>query len=392
MSFLQPITAALVGRPWMQGLAVIGATFVLASLLTWIISVVLRAITRRTRFSLDDHIATILRPPLYYSLLVTGVSTGITLMPLSGKVYLILISTFKSIGVLVWAFFFFNLSSLILNRLALMSGRFSLIQPRTLTLFDNGARVIIFGLAIHFIFMIWQIDMTAWLASAGIAGMAVGFAAKDTLANLFSGVFILADAPYKIGDYIVLDTGERGKVTHIGLRSTRLLTRDDVEITIPNSIMGNSKITNQSGGPHEKFRIRVKVGVAYGTDIDLLRRLLLEIAASESLVCKSPAPRVRFRLFNTSSIDFELLCWAKAPALRGRTMDKLNDAIYKRLDQEGIEIPYPKQDVYIQKLPVPVPPKELAQGSLDRADEKSAAGGGEMVESGSTPSASASAG
>ena len=91
--------------------------------------------------------------------------------------------------------------------------------------------------------------MTAWLASAGVVGIAVGFAAKDTLANLFSGVFILADAPYKIGDYIVLDaTGMRGKVTQIGLRSTRLITRDDVEVTIPNSIMGNSQVINQSGG------------------------------------------------------------------------------------------------------------------------------------------------
>ena len=62
-------------------------------------------------------------------------------------------------------------------------------------------------------------------------------------------MFILADAPYKLGDYIVLDTGERGQVTHIGIRSTRLLTRDDVEITVPNSVMGNAKITNEAGGP-----------------------------------------------------------------------------------------------------------------------------------------------
>jgi MscS family membrane protein len=86
--------------------------------------------------------------------------------------------------------------------------------------------------------------MTAWLASAGIIGIAVGFAAKDTLANLFSGVFILADSPYKLGDYVVLEDNSRGKVTQIGLRSTRMLTRDDVEVTVPNSIMGNTKIIN----------------------------------------------------------------------------------------------------------------------------------------------------
>ncbi|MFT5274966.1 MAG: MscS family membrane protein [Cryomorphaceae bacterium] len=86
--------------------------------------------------------------------------------------------------------------------------------------------------------------MTAWLASAGIIGIAVGFAAKDTLANLFSGVFILADSPYKLGDYVVLEDNSRGKVTQISLRSTRMLTRDDVEVTVPNSITGNTKIIN----------------------------------------------------------------------------------------------------------------------------------------------------
>jgi small-conductance mechanosensitive channel len=127
--------------------------------------------------------------------------------------------------------------------------------------------------------------MTAWLASAGIVGIAVGFAAKDTLANLFSGVFIMADAPYKIGDYVVLDTGERGEITHIGIRSTRMRTRDDVEVTVPNSIMGNTKIINESGGPYEKYRIRVKVGVAYGSDIDQVEQLLMEIAAANEKNC-----------------------------------------------------------------------------------------------------------
>ena len=204
---------------------------------------------------------------------------------------------------------------------------------------------------VYFIFRAWHIDMTAWLASAGIVGIAIGFAAKDTLANLFSGVFILADAPYKLGDYVVLDSGERGKVTAIGLRSTRLLTRDDVEITIPNAIMGNTRIINESGGPHEKFRIRVKVSVAYGTDIDQVKALLLDIAVQEPQVCADPHARVRFRSLGGSSLDLELLCWVNTPEERGRVLDALNTAIYKRFRQEGIEIPYSKHDLYIKEMP-----------------------------------------
>ncbi len=102
----------------------------------------------------------------------------------------------------------------------------------------------------------------------------------------------MADAPYKIGDFVVLDTGERGEITHIGIRSTRLKTRDDVEVTVPNSVMGNTKIINESGGPHEKFRIRVAVGVAYGSDIDKVREILMDIALNPMTVCEDPEPRV----------------------------------------------------------------------------------------------------
>ena len=132
---------------------------------------------------------------------------------------------------------------------------------------------------------------------------------------------------------------------------TRLITRDDVEVTVPNSIMGNSKVTNQSGGPNPKFRIRVKIGVAYGTDIDQVREILMKIATDEPLVTQSPEPRVRFRTFGASSLDFELLCWIENPELRGRTLDKLNVETYKKFNEENIEIPYAKQDLYIKELP-----------------------------------------
>jgi small-conductance mechanosensitive channel len=212
--------------------------------------------------------------------------------------------------------------------------------------------ILVLLLAVYLIFRAWEIDMTAWLASAGIVGIAVGFAAKDTLANLFSGVFILADGPYKIGDYVVLDSGERGKVTHIGIRSTRLLTRDDVEITIPNAVIGNSRITNESGGPYEKSRLRVKVGVAYGSDIDKVREVLMETAQNEPLVCPDPEPRVRFRQFGASSLDLELLVWVDNPEVRGRVLDTLNTIIYKRFHTEGIEIPYSKHDIFIKEMPI----------------------------------------
>lgn len=351
--YLAPILEYFAGQPWVQGLVILVATFVFASLISWVIFNIIKFLTSKTKSFVDDRLLAVARVPVYYSLLITGFSAAINQMPLSERITDYLIFGFKSVGVLVWMIGLIRFSKIILQQLAWGGDdkKIRLVQPQTLPLFDNLSKLIIVAAAVYFIFHIWGVDMTAWLASAGIVGIAVGFAAKDTLANLFSGVFILADTPYKIGDYVVLDQDQRGKVTHIGLRSTRLLTRDDVEVTVPNSIMGNSKVINQSGGPHPKFRIRVKVGVAYGTDIDEVEKILMDIAEKETFAVKHPAPRVRFRQFGASSLDFELLCWIENPELRGNALHRLNSAVYKAFNAANIEIPYAKQDLYIKELP-----------------------------------------
>ena len=351
---LRPLFETVSANPWIQSFLVILITVTCASLITWLIFKFILAITDRTQFLFDDQIARLLRPPVYYSLVVIGLTAGIDLMPLAvWKVYLIRI--IRTIGIFIWVLFFIRLASLLLQRVAVLSDRFKVIQQSTVTLFDNLAKIGIFGAGVYAFFVVWNIDMTAWLASAGIAGIAIGFAAKDTLSNLFSGVFIIADAPYKVGDYIELDKGGRGKVVNIGLRSTRILTRDDIEVTIPNSIIGNSTIINQSGGPHEKMRVRLKIGVAYGSDVDKVKRILVETAKADTLVCSSPEPRIRFREFGASSLDFELLFWVDNPELKGRVLDAMNTAVYNRLREELIEIPYSKQDLYIKGLPEAFP-------------------------------------
>ena len=351
LSILLPAITVISGNRWIQGVLVIVITFVIASMVTWVLFKIITLITKRTSILMDDTFAKLLHPPLYYSFVIVGITAGMALMPIPEGIQQIIRRVIHTLTLLVWLVFFIRVSKLFLTQVAELTDTYTFIQHRTVTLFDNVAKILIFGLGIYTLFVIWNIDMTAWLASAGIAGIAIGFAAKDTLSNLFSGVFIIADAPYKVGDYVVLDNIGRGKVTHIGLRSTRILTRDDIEVTVPNSIIGNSTIINQSGGPHEKMRIRLKVGVAYGSDVDQVTEILKQCATEESHVCAAPQPRVRFRQLGHSSLDFELLFWVDRPELRGRVVDAVNTRVYNRLNLERIEIPYTKQDVYIKGLP-----------------------------------------
>ena len=350
---LEPLVALFGNQPWIKGILVLLLFLALAKIVELVVIPLVRKVTTRTSTHVDDLIVQQLRSPLFWTLASIGLLAAAAITGIDKGLRSTLASLVMSVLIFLWMLFAVRASKLLLSTASRRAKQNALVRPQTLPLFTNMAAIAILVFSVYFIFQSWNVDMTAWLASAGIAGIAIGFAAKDTLANLFSGVFIMADSPYKIGDYVVLDDGGglRGKVTHIGIRSTRLLTRDDVEVTIPNSIMGNSKVVNESGGPHTKYRIRVAVGVAYGSDIDQVRDVLMSVAHDSDSVCSEPEPRVRFRAFGGSSLDFELLCWVEDPELRGRVLDALNSAVYKRFLLEGIEIPFAKQDLYIKEMP-----------------------------------------
>jgi small-conductance mechanosensitive channel len=345
--------AKIAPNRYLQAVLIFVLFVLVAKIADMIMTRFIRRLLKKTKFTLDDQILDIFHRPIFVSILLLGLAVATDRLDFSQTVHFVTLSGLKTVAIFLWAKAAARFLQLIIVLVSRDDSRFTLIQQRTLPLFNNLLVILVVALALYFVFLAWNINVTAWIASAGILGLAISFAAKDTLANLFSGVFILTDAPFKLGDFILLDSGERGEVTHIGIRSTRLLTRDDVEITVPNSIMGNAKITNETGGPHERYRIRVKVGVAYGSDIDKVKSVLMDVAGSQPEVCKAPAPRVRFRAFGDSSLDHELLCWVDKPVLRGRVTHLLNSAVYKRFIKEGIDIPFPQRDVFIKTAPAP---------------------------------------
>jgi len=350
-SSMKPVLGFFSDYPFTIFIVVVSISLLLAKIASHVLTSLIAQLTRRTKIRWDDQINRLLPSPVFWTLFLLGLLIATVPLKLSAASYDIAQSLVATILIVSWSAFTLKLIVIVIRAMSINAHKQSLIRAQTRPLFQNLAYIIIFVLSVYLIFISWHIDMTAWIASAGIMGIAIGFAAKDTLANLFAGVFILADSPYKIGDYVVLDSGERGKVTHIGIRSTRLLTRGDVEITIPNAVMGNTRISNESGGPHEKYRLNVKVGVAYGSDIDQVKELLMVVATNEKEVCDDPEPRVRFRSFGDSCLDIELLCWVEIPEVRGRVLDALNTSIYKSFNKEGIEIPYSKHDLYIKEMP-----------------------------------------
>jgi small-conductance mechanosensitive channel len=342
----------LVGpNAYLQAGMIVIVAMILSSIARRLISRVCQRLARRSATDIDDRFLQILERPVYMTVLLVGLAVAASRLPMSEKALFVTVASLKTIGLMIWAGFALRLSRQMLTLLAGVRDKFPLVDSRTQPLLQNTLALIIALATIYGLMSAWHIDVTALLASAGIVGLALSFAAKDTLSNVFAGVSILADVPYKVGDFVVVESGERGLVTHIGLRSSRLLTRDDVEITIPNAVIGNAKIINESGGPHEKFRVRAKTGIAYGSDLDHVCEVLANVARSHAEICKDPAPRVRVRGFGDFGIDVELLAWVDTPVLRGRLLHELYIEIYKAFDREKIEIPYPKHEVFVKSLP-----------------------------------------
>ena len=302
---------------------------------------------------LDDLALEHLSGPIVQSTILYGLWVAANHLQIEEEsAKLFVLRVIQTLLVVIWSLATLRLIDEFLRHASKKRDKYRIVENRTFPLFSNLSKLVLVGVAIYVVILVWDVNTQAWLASAGIAGLAISFAAKDTLSNLFAGVFIIADAPYRIGDYIVLkDIGTRGEVTSIGLRSTRIVTRDDIEITVPNAVIGGAQIINQTAGPSPKMRIRVPIGVAYDTDAEQLRGILMEVAAADSFACDDPEPRVRFRAFGASSLDFELLVWVNDPEDRGRAVDTLLDAVLTRLRAENIEIPYPKRDLYLKEQP-----------------------------------------
>ncbi len=337
--------------PYLEALAIVVLFVLLARLFDWVLTGFLRRLVKRSETDFDDKALDLIHRPIFTTVGLVGLILATYRLDLDLALERRTVLVVETILVVVWVVFALRFLRLLLGTMKRNSDRFGIVQPSTEPLFSNAAAVVFFVAGVYMVLVIWDINVTGWVASAGIVGLALSFAAQDTLSNLFAGVAILSDRPYEIGDFISLDSGERGEVTNIGLRSTRLLTRDDVEVSIPNGVMGAAKIVNEAGGPPSQFRIGTTVGVAYGSDIDRVEAILTDVGESHPITLRDPEPRVRFREFGDSSLAFELLCWIERPVDRGLVLHELNSEIYRRFAADGIKIPFPQRDIHIKELP-----------------------------------------
>jgi len=196
-------------------------------------------------------------------------------------------------------------------------------------------------------FQLVGVDLSSLAIIAASLGVGIGFGLQNIINNLVSGIIILAERPISIGDRIEV-AGVAGRVTKIQLRSTTMVTNDNITMIVPNADFISNTVTNWSHGD-PKVRIRVPVGVAYGSDLKLLQRLLLEAAAEHPKALRDPSPVVLFTEFGDSSLNFELGVWTQEmTATPIHFTSEMNFIIDQKLRENDIEIPFPQRDLHVR--------------------------------------------
>jgi small-conductance mechanosensitive channel len=213
------------------------------------------------------------------------------------------------------------------------------------------SKYIIYTVAIIIALDLLGINVVPFIAGAGVAGIAIGFAAKDTLSNLIAGILLIIDRPFEVGDRIEVWSAPAGSSTwgdviDIGLRATKIKTTDNIVIIIPNNEIMLRDIINYTI-ISEKIRVRINIGIAYDADLQKAKSIILQVAQATEWVTDDPPPKVVVRNFGESSVDLQLRVWIHDARQRMNSISYITDKIKESFDQEGIEIPYPKRHIFI---------------------------------------------
>ncbi len=339
----------------LQKIIIFIGILLLAALVAWVLAKLLdtwiRRVVRKSRSGLDDALLDALQKPLVYLVMLFGLYWALqradfVINPNSE----LLSSIFFVLFVLLAFIAAFRIITGVIDWYG------EEIAPATETTYDDHilpffrrlVLIILIVIVVIILLAHFEVNVSALVATLGIGTLAVALAAQEVFSNMISGFIILIDQPFRIGDRIELEElSTWGDVKDISLHSTRILTRDHRMVSIPNALIGKNRVVNHSS-PSTKYRVQTHVSVAYGSDIDQVRQVLTEAIRAERWVMENERIEALFLEFQDSGLLFRVRCYIEHYVETRRVIDKMNTAIYKALNEAGIEIPFPQRVVHVQ--------------------------------------------
>jgi MscS family membrane protein len=329
---------------------ILAVFWVLAKLLRYILVTWMPRFTAFTATDLDDRILQRVTPPASLLVVFAGLYFAIRSLPLPEKAHIVSSGAVFVVNVIILTNIAYRMTDEMLrwyaNRVAERTG--TGLDRQVMPLLEKLVSIFLIGTALIITLKHFDYDILSLVTALGIGSLAIGMAAKDTLANMISGFTLMIDRPFRIGDRIQLTSGQWGDVADIGLRSTKIKTADNTLLIIPNSDLCNTILINQAF-PDVRAKGRINVGVALGSDVVEVKKLLVETAGAIPEVLSEPQPEAFFVSFGDSALNMSLFFWVADYTRAFPVTDQLNTLILSRFRENGIDIPYPTRTVLLEK-------------------------------------------
>lgn len=348
MDFINEAIQLISENVYLRFVAILALTLVIAFILKIFLKVVLKPLAKKTTTKIDDIIVKSLSSLIFYVVFLVGIKVGLQHFELRTTVLQGIVDTLL---ILIVTIFLLRIISH-LSQLWMKEWKFKTktsADERLIPFLQKILKAVVIILAVIFAFNAWSINISPLLATAGIAGIAIGLAVKDSLSNILGGLQLVLDRTFKVGDKVELESGEMGVILDIGLRSTKLKTYDNEVVYIPNGYLANAKIKNFTH-PDVSIRVNVEFGVAYGSDTEKVRQVVLDAVKKIDTVIEEPEPVVQFLKMSDFSLDFIARGWVKEYTEAYSTKIKMTDEIYNALNRAGISIPFPTRTVYTKEV------------------------------------------
>jgi len=351
----------------------------IAFVATLLLKVVLARLTKKTDTEIDDEILKVVQTPLLLLIILYGMVESLVYLELTPGTINKIEAVYDFGKLLITLWLTFRLFQICLAFVGEKWGRREELQIQSvlIPLIDKLGKAIIFIVFVALILRFFGIDVTVFVAGAGIAGLVIAFAAQDTLANFFAGIFLIVEPKFKVDDTIQFDN-DIYIVRKITFRTTQLYdVIQNIDVIVPNHTMATSKLINLNE-PDKKLRIRIDVPVAYGTDVDMVERIFEDIAKDHpQIITDEPknSPNLFFDKLGPYSMDFYFIFWINDLDERFHVKHNVLKDIYGRLREAQIEIPWPQRVVSFRD---DIPSMLLTEGekpeqaNLESFDDKKA--------------------
>lgn len=317
---------------------------------TYLIEKVILKLTIRTKTNLDDLLIKRSSKPLTVIAILIALKVSVNKLILE-EVFMrnvnLTLDTFILFVALYFVYVIFNLSfSRVITKIAKKTK--SRQNEGLIQLVKSTLKIILVLAGVVYALNIWGIEIGPLLAGIGIGGIAIAFALQSSLGNIFGGISIILDKSVSVGDLVNLEDGTSGKIVRIGVRSTKVRTFDNEIVIVPNSKLADSNIKNIAQ-PGPKSRVVIPFGVAYGSNIEKVKKVVLKEIKTVKGFIDDPSPSVMFLEMADSSLNFKAFFFVESFEQRFGAIDEANTKIYNALNKAKIEIPFPQMDVHLKK-------------------------------------------